>query len=90
MFRHQGNALAGNLEDLPAHQRFAVEVDLPLARTDDAQDAAQRGGLAGTVAAQQRDHFAGFDFQRNPFEHMALVVVGVNRIDVEHQAASPR
>ncbi|MNH17698.1 hypothetical protein D3C79_773820 [compost metagenome] len=90
MLRHQGNAEPGDIEDFAADQLLAVEADLPLPWADDAEDAAQGGGLAGAVAPQQGHQFASFDLERDAFEHMALVVVGMDRIDVEHQAASPR
>lgn len=90
VFGHQGNAEPGDIENFAAHQWLAVEADLPLPWADDAEDAAQGGGLARTVAPKQGYQFTGLDLERNPFEHMALVVVGVDRIDVEHQAASPR
>ncbi|MPN53860.1 hypothetical protein SDC9_201528 [bioreactor metagenome] len=90
VLRHQRQPLARNFKDLLAHQRLAVEVDLALARADDAEDAAQRGGLAGAVAAEQGHQFAGVDGQRYTFEHVALVIVGMDILDDQHQAASPR
>ncbi|MCY1561507.1 hypothetical protein D9M68_987720 [compost metagenome] len=90
MFRHQSNAEAGDIENFASDQLLAVEADLPLPWADDAKDAAQGGGLACAVAPQQRYQFASLNLERDTFKHMALVVVGMDRIDVEHQAASPR
>jgi len=90
VFRHQRQALARNFKDLLPYQRLAVEVDLTLARADDAEDAAQGGGLAGTVTAEQGHQFARVDAQRHALKHMAFVVVGMDILDDQHQAASPR
>ncbi|MNL47068.1 hypothetical protein D3C87_1698350 [compost metagenome] len=90
MFRHQCQPLAGDFEDLLADQLLTVETDLPLTRADDPEDAAQGRGLARTVASQQGHQFTGVDLQRDAFEDVALVVVGMDILDGQHQAASPR
>src|SRR3989442_717138 len=48
------------------------------ARASDAHDRAQRGSLAGPVAADQRDHLALADRQRDALEDVGLAVVGVH------------
>ncbi len=63
---------------------------MALARADDAENAAQGGGFAGAVTPEQGHQLAGLDLERNALEHMALVVVGMDRFDAENQAASPR
>jgi hypothetical protein len=56
--------------------------------------AAQRSGLAGAVAAEERDDFALANFQSDAMQNVALAVEGVQAFclkrDATHAAAFPR
>ena len=59
-------------------QVLAVEADLALVAGDQADDHVEGGGLAGAVRAQQADHFAAADLQRNVLDHLAGLVALVS------------
>ena len=46
------------------------------------------GGAADAVAAEQADHFAGIDMHIDALQDVALAVIGVKILDLQHQAAS--
>ncbi len=59
----------------------------------DADDRIDQRGLAGAVAAQQRQHLAFAERQRHARQHHRLAVSGAQAIDgekVRHRRASPR
>ena len=64
-----------------------------LARGSQADQAPQRGGLAGAVAAQKRDDFALPHFEADVVQDVALAVVGMQAFRLEYRtchAAFPR
>ena len=64
----------------------AVEQDAAGRRLDDAGDDAERGRLACSVGAQQRDHFAGVDSEVHIPDHGGLVVARSQPFDLKHRA----
>src|SRR2546425_4558477 len=62
----------------------AVEAHGAVPRPHEAEDRAQRGGLAGAVGADQRDDLAALDGQRQPAQGPDAAVVGVDVGELEH------
>ncbi len=81
MLRHQADAASGNLVCGQGGHIVAPEHDFALLRPDDADDAFERGGFAGAVAAQQRHHFTRIDAERYALQDMALAVIAVDIVD---------
>ena len=54
---------------------------LPWLGLHQAHDGLERGALADAVAAEQADHLAAADVQRDAVQDVALAVVGVHVLD---------
>ena len=72
---------SGDVAALVAHRAFA--------RRREAADRAQRGRLAGAVAAEKRHHLALGDAERESVQDVAEAVEGVDRVELEDHAATP-
>ena len=81
VLRHVTDAEAGELVRRHACDGLALEQDFALARIDQPHDGLERGALADAVAAQQPDHLAGTDLQRDAVQDVALAVEGVDVLD---------
>ena len=86
-----GAHTAGAVGDL-----LAGEADLAAANRHDSRDAHQRGGLAGAVAADQRDDLALADLERHLVQHLDRAVArhealhGEERFCASLRATHPR
>ena len=88
--RHQATVL-GHIAD--AERRAAIgrqrdqilagEGDAPGIRADKAHDRAQRGRLAGAVAADEADHLAGLERQTDATQHFDRLQLDAKRVDDE-------
>src|SRR5262245_28676643 len=90
--RHQRDAQAGDLVCRSAREARALVEDLARPRRGQPGDRTHRRGLAGTVAAEQRDDLALAHVQGQAMEHVGETVVRVDGADVEDQgtATPPR
>jgi hypothetical protein len=68
----------------------AEKADVAGRRAEQAHDGADGGGFAHAVAAHQGDELAGRDSEVNGVEDLAGAVAGLEGVDFEHQASSPR
>ena len=85
-----GNVAEAEMRDAVARQPrdvAALELDRAL-RRHFAHDRLDRRRASDTVAAQQADDFAGVDVHVDALQDVALAVVGVQVVDLEHHAAS--
>jgi hypothetical protein len=87
---HQRHAQAGHRVGRATGYLLASQGDAAATRGCKAQDAAQGGGFAGAVAAQERNRLAVAHAERNALQDVALAVEGVNAFQLEHQASLPR
>jgi hypothetical protein len=78
---HEAEARAAGFEGLAALDLDAVEADGAGARAHQAHDARERGGLAGAVAAEERDDLAARDLERKAEQDLALAVGGLQAPD---------
>ena len=67
----------------------AVEADRPSAGRREPHDRAERGGLAGAVAAEQRRDLAARHLERHAAEDLALAVEGLESLDREQRHVIP-
>jgi hypothetical protein len=74
---HVADAAAGDAVGRPARGFRAENRDAALTRRRQADEATQRRGLAGTVAAKQRRDPAFRDVEADAVKNVALAVVGV-------------
>jgi hypothetical protein len=88
------DAVHRNVLGVTPRDALAVEPDLTRAhlRRHRARDGAQRRRLAGAVPAQEGADLPLIDRQRQLPEDVALVVVGVDGVDLEqaHSSTPPR
>ena len=93
-FRHVADAERGDAVRLPVGGGMAEDAHRALARMGQAHQAAQRRGLAGAVAAQQRDDLAFAHFEPDAVQDVALAVKSVEAFCLErhvaHAAVFPR
>ena len=85
----QGDAALADLVGIQPGDVAALVENLALLRRREAGDAAQRRGLAGAVATEERDDLAFGHAQRQAVKDVAEAVVGVDAFDFEDQAATP-
>src|SRR5262249_51170803 len=78
-----GDARPRHLVGGQPRQLAAVEGDAPAARRDQAHDAPQGGGLARSVAADERDHLARVHAEGDALEDVRLAVVGLQIFEGE-------
>src|SRR5215213_3338413 len=64
---------------------FFFESDLARAWLEQAGDGAERGGFAGAVRADERDHFALFDVERDAGQGLDRAVINGNVFQREHK-----
>src|SRR5262245_3834215 len=90
--RHQRDAQAGDLVCRSAREARALVEDLAFPRRGQPGDRTHRRGLAGTVAAEQRDDLALAHVQGQAMAPVGATVVRVDGADVEDQgtATPPR
>ena len=67
----------------------ALVADLARAWRREAGDRAKRGGLSGTVAAEEGDDLAFGEVQRHPVQDVAETVERIDIVDLENHAATP-
>ena len=85
------NGLRGQPREFAVVQRDAAGT-----RRCHAHNRTHQRGLAHAVATEQSDNFARFQRQRDPLQEVALAVVGVNVLDLQHEfpvsgaSSSPR
>ena len=87
--RHEADAHAGDAVRRQARDIHVLEGDAPPARRREADDRAHERRLAHAVASQNRYHFPRVDLQREALQDVAVAVVGVDVVDVEHYS-TPR
>ena len=82
---HQRHPVPRRLEGAHAVKRLVVEPDLAVLELGrvDAGDGAQRRGLAGAVAAEEREDLALVHLEGDPLHDVALAVVGVEVVGGE-------
>ncbi len=68
-----------------AGDRVALEQDLALAWRHQPHDGFQRRRFADAVAAEQSNHFAGANRERDAVQDVALAVIGVNILDQDER-----
>ena len=75
-----------------ARDVLSGERDLPGAGRGESRDGTQGGAFAGPVRADQRDHLAGVDGQRDALQRLDRAVVGmdVRNFEQGHHACFPR
>ena len=81
----EGPLVRGQTGDIPPPEGHPSAPD-----RQEAHHAVDGGGLAGPVAPEQGHRFARRHPQRDPVQHVAVAVVGVDGFDVEHAHALPR
>ena len=69
VFRHPAHSEAGDLVGRLPSQLTAVEADRPAGDVHQAHHGLERGGLAGAVPAQERDHLAFARAERDAVKH---------------------
>src|SRR5690554_884883 len=87
VFRHIANSGMGNFMGLLATERLAIELHV----ADGGYETHYRlakGGAADAVAPQQADNLARLDRHVDPAEDVALAVVGIQILNLEHQWTS--
>ena len=87
MLRNVAEAEMGDSVARQARDVGALEFDRAL-RRHLAHDGLDGRGAADTVAAEQADDLAGIDVHIDALQDMALAVIGVQILDLQHQAAS--
>ena len=87
VFRHIADAEAGELVRRQPGDGIAVEHHRAVARPHQAHDGLQRRALADAVAAEEADHLAGADLERDAVQDMALAVIGVHVLDQDQRHA---
>ena len=85
VFRHIADAEPRQLVRRQAGDVVAVEQHLALARLHQAHDGFERGAFADAVAAEQPDHLAGADLERDAVQDVALAVIGVHVLDQDER-----
>ena len=81
VLRHIADAAARELVRRQAGDGAALEPDRTAARAHQPHDRFQRGALADAVAAEQTDHLARRDSERNAMQNMALAVIRVHLVE---------
>ena len=81
-----GETEPGDLVGEEADQLAAVEADRAGALLDDAHDGLERRGLAGAVAAEQRDHLAFAHAELDPVQDVGFPVEGVHVLEADASA----
>ena len=84
-FRHHGHAAIHDLMRLVRSKILAFQDHASFAGLHRLRDRAQRGGLAGAIAADQGDDLALFDGQRDALQGMDIAVIGVDVLNFEHR-----
>jgi len=72
--RKVADAFAGPLSHWCLAEGFCIKQYLAAIGLDQTDDHVERGGLAGTVGAQQADDFAAAQFKRDILDHLAALV----------------
>ena len=88
--RHHRHAHRHDVVRLDRGQVPPFEADRALAGFGQAADAAERGGLARAIRANQRHDFAFFDREGNALQGMDIPVVGMNVRNFKHRHVIPR
>ena len=84
VFRHEADAAPRDLERTQPRNIFTAEAHRPAAPRQQRHQRLQGGGLAGAVAAHQRDHFAAADLKREVEQDARRAVPGVEAFDLQH------
>ena len=87
--RQIAHALLGAGIHRVAGDVLAVEHDAASVSRNQADDHVEAGGLAGTVGAQQADHFAGVEGQPEILDDFALLVLLAQALGDEHYFLLP-
>ena len=85
---HEGDTPAGHGVGGQVVDGVAVEADLARPRRGEADDAADEGGLADSIPSEQRHRLARSHLERHVVEHVAVAVVGVDALDLQHHPSS--
>ena len=89
-FRNVADAHAHDAVRRPAGDVLAGEQHVAAPRRGEADDRAQRGGLADAVAAEHGGDAAGRHLQVHALQDVALAVIGMQALDAQHHSAPPR
>jgi hypothetical protein len=81
LFRTERDAHPRDPVGRGANDVLVVEADRAGALADDPHDRFQRRGLAGAVATQQRDHFAGIHIEVDAVKDVGFAVPGLQILD---------
>ena len=85
VLRHVADAEPRQAMRRQAGDGGAVEENAALARLHQAHDRLQGRALADAVAAEQADHLAGPDLERDAVQDVALAVIGVQVLDADQR-----
>src|ERR1700726_3063045 len=80
---------AGGRQRRLSRNILALEYDAAGALRDQADDRAERRGLAGAVAPEQRHHFAVADLERDVEQDVGRAIMAVEPLDHELHALAP-
>src|SRR5699024_8427205 len=83
--RHVHHALARNMMRGLVRNHLALQQNASADATHQARDRAQRGALAGTVAAQQGDDLALVHVQTDAAQGLDFAVIGLDGLDTEYR-----
>ena len=85
VLRHVADAEPRQLVRRQAGDGVAVEQHRAVARLHQAHDGLERRAFADAVAAEQADHLAGADGERDAVQDVALAVIGVHVLDQDER-----
>ena len=91
-FGHHGNAHARNFVGTQIGDVLAIKQDLSALHRFESQNAANQGGFAHAVAAQQAHGLSGFDAEVNAKQHLTFLVGRLHILNLQqaHAFSSPK
>src|SRR5436190_10267569 len=89
VLRHPAEAETADAVRRQRRDVGAAKDDAATPARHQSHDRLHRRRLAGAVATDQRDAFAGADAERDAEEHLRLAIPGLERLHIKHRSAPP-